>query len=147
MHHSIIILGRLGNDPEIRYMPNGEVFARFNVASNRTLIKDGVKKRETTWFRIYTFGRMAHFAEKYLKRGRNVFVEGHLRSNPKTGGPTIYRTKTNQFIASYEVLADSIRFIPTTSTNQRDGNFYRHEHSDQKDEQVELQSEDKADFS
>jgi len=84
MFHTIIIIGNLGKDPEMRYSPNGSAVTSFSLASNRTYKgNDGQQVKETTWFRITVWGNQAESCNQYLKKGSKVLVEGRLTSDEK----------------------------------------------------------------
>jgi single-strand DNA-binding protein len=80
--NKVIIVGNLGRDPEVRYMPSGSAICNVTVATTRQWKnKDsGEKMEETDWHRIVFFDRMAEIAGEYLKKGRSVYVEGRLRT-------------------------------------------------------------------
>jgi single-strand DNA-binding protein len=113
MYQKIIIVGNLGSDPEMRYMPNGNAVTNFSVASNRrwTDQASGEPREETTWFRVSVWGKQAETANQYLSRGQKVLVEGRLRPDPQTGSPRTFQRQDGSVGASYEVTADSIRFL------------------------------------
>jgi single-strand DNA-binding protein len=112
MYQSITIIGRLGRDPEMRYLPSGEPVTTFSVATDRAWNdKNGQRQKETTWFRITVFGQQAEIVNQYLSKGRMVLVEGRLRPDPKTGGPAIYQRQDGTAGASFEVIANTIRFL------------------------------------
>ncbi len=78
----VIIIGNLGNDPEIRYTPDGKAVANITVATSETW-KDktsGERKEKTEWHRVSFFGRLAEIAGEYLKKGSKVYVEGKLET-------------------------------------------------------------------
>lgn len=84
--NKVIVLGRLGVDPEIRYMPSGAAIGNLRLATN-----DGYKDKQTgefvestEWHRVVLFGRLAEIAGEYLKKGRMVYIEGRLRTNKWT---------------------------------------------------------------
>jgi len=80
--NKVIIVGNLGNDPEIRTMPSGAQVANLSVATTESW-KDrttGEKQERTEWHRIALFGRLAEVAGEYLKKGGQVYVEGSLRT-------------------------------------------------------------------
>lgn len=109
--HTIIMVGNLGRDPELRYAPNGNAVCSLNVASNRQYTDSaGQKVKETTWFRVSVWGKQGESCNQYLKKGSSVLVEGELRPDPETGGPRVYDTKTGPG-ASYEVNARTVRFL------------------------------------
>ena len=74
----VILVGHLGQDPEVRYMPNGNAVANFSVATSESW-KDkqtGEQKDRTEWHRVVIFGRLAEIAGEYLKKGSQVYIEG-----------------------------------------------------------------------
>src|SRR6195952_295746 len=84
--NKVIIVGNLGKDPEVRYMPSGSAICNVNVATTRQWkSKDsGDKLEETEWHRVVFFDRLAEIAGEYLKKGRSVYVEGRLRTRKWT---------------------------------------------------------------
>lgn len=112
MYHSIIIAGSLGGDPEMRYMPNGNAVTNFSVATNRKYTAgDGNQVSETTWFRVSVFGKSAEACNKYLCKGSRVLVVGRLSSDKATGGPKIWNKSDGTPSASFEVVAETVRFL------------------------------------
>ena len=113
MYQKVIIIGNLGGDPEMRYMPNGTAVTNFSVATNRrwTDSATGEPRDETVWFRVSVWGRQAETANEYLSKGRQVLVEGRIRPDPDTGGPRIWTGQDGTVRASYEINADSFRFM------------------------------------
>lgn len=76
-----IILGNLGKDPEIKYMGDGRPVARFSVATSESWTgKDGEKKEKTEWHRVVAWGKLAEICGEYLKKGRQVYVEGRIET-------------------------------------------------------------------
>lgn len=76
-----MIIGNLGRDPEVRYLPSGQAVANFTVATNeRWQDKDGNWQDRTEWHRIVLFGKQAEVAGQYLSKGRKVFIEGRLQT-------------------------------------------------------------------
>jgi single-strand binding protein len=78
----VIIIGHLGNDPEIRTMPNGEMIANISVATSESWTdkNSGEKKTQTEWHRIVLYRRLAEIAGQYLKTGSQVYIEGRLKT-------------------------------------------------------------------
>ncbi|PIE81498.1 MAG: single-stranded DNA-binding protein [Chloroflexi bacterium] len=113
MYQKIIIVGNLGRDPEMRYMPDGTAVTSFSVATNRrwTDRASGQPVDETTWFRVSVWGRQAETANEYLSKGRKVLVEGQITPDRGTGGPRLWTAQDGTVRASFEVRADSVRFI------------------------------------
>ena len=78
--NKIILIGNLGQDPELRYTPNGDAVCNFSVATNeKRRDKTGELQDITTWFRVTLWGNKAENASKYLEKGRPVYIEGRLR--------------------------------------------------------------------
>ncbi len=115
MYQSITIIGWLGRDPEMRYMPNGDPVTSMNVATDRQYNdKSGQKVKETTWFRVSVFGKQAENVNQYLHKGSMVLVEGRLNVDVKTGGPKTFTRQDGTVGASYEIVASTVRFFPKT---------------------------------
>jgi single-strand DNA-binding protein len=113
MYQKIIVVGNLGGDPEMRYMPDGTAVTNFSVATNRRWNdrNTGQPVDETTWFRVSVWGRQAETANQYLSKGRKVLVEGRMRPDPESGGPRIWTGQDGAPRASYEITAESVKFI------------------------------------
>ena len=108
--NKIIIIGNLGRDPEVRYTPTGQMVASFSVASNHSYTdKLGMKHTETEWFSCQAFGKLAELCNEYLSKGKQVYVEGRLKSRT-------YQTRDGQTRFSLEVTVNDIQFL-----GQRDG--------------------------
>ena len=76
-----MIIGRLGNDPDMRYLPSGEAVANLSIATSETWKdKDGNKKESTEWHRVSFFGKIAEVCGQYLKKGGLVYVEGKIQT-------------------------------------------------------------------
>jgi len=79
--NKVILLGRLGSDPELKYIPSGAPVANFNIATTEGWIdRNNEKQRRTEWHRIVAWGKLAEFCGEYLSKGRLVYIEGRLRS-------------------------------------------------------------------
>ena len=105
MYQQLIIVGNLGNDPELRYTANGTPVAHFNVAVNRRWTKeDGSQGEETTWFRVSAWRQLAEVCNQYLRKGRQVMVVGRVTASAYSGADDKPR-------ASLDVTADTVRFL------------------------------------
>ena len=112
MYQSITVVGRLGRDPEMRYMPNGDPVTSFSIATDRQYNdKNGQRVKETTWFRVSAFGKQAEIANQYLSKGKMVLVEGRLSVDPKTGGPKTFVRQDGVVSTSFEVVANALRLL------------------------------------
>ncbi len=125
MYQHITIVGRLGRDPEMRYTPNGQAVTSFSVATDRQYTDgNGQRVKETTWFRISVWGKQAETTNQYLKKGSMVLVDGRLTADPKTGGPRIWKKQDGTEGASFEISANSVRFLsPRSETGAAGGEF------------------------
>ena len=115
----VILVGHLGQDPEVRYMPNGNAVANISVATSETW-KDkqtGEQKDRTEWHRVVIFGRLAEIAGEYLKKGSQVYIEGQLQTRKwqDQSGIDHYTTEivvniggTMQMLGSRENSADDL---------------------------------------
>jgi len=96
--NKVIVVGNLGGDPEVRYMPSGSAVANITVATTRSW-KDkqtGQQQEETEWHKVSMFGAVAEIAGKYLKKGSQVYIEGRLRTRKyqdKATGADRYSTE------------------------------------------------------
>lgn len=100
------IIGYLGKDPEIRYLPSGEAVANFSIATTEKW-KDkntGEPREETEWHRISTFGRLAEIVGEYVKKGSLVFVQGKLKTRKYTDGQGVERYST-------EIRAETLKML------------------------------------
>lgn len=102
----VMLLGNLGQDPEIRYTPAGMLIVNFSVATDEAYVdKDGKRQERTEWHRIVAVAKLALTCQEYLKRGRQVFVEGRLRTREwESNGSTSRRT---------EIVAARVQFLGT----------------------------------
>lgn len=104
--NKVMIMGNLTRDPENRYTPNGQGVASFSVATNRRWKSaDGQIKDSVEFHDVVAWGKLAEIAEKFLKRGRRVFLEGRLQTRSWEGQDGVKRNKT-EIIASNIILLD-----------------------------------------
>ena len=96
----------------MRYTPSGTPVTSMNIATNRKYTgSDGQVVKETTWFRVSVFGKMAETCAQYLKKGSAVLVEGRLTPDKNSGGPRTYQKQDGTTGATYEVNANTVRFL------------------------------------
>ena len=108
MHQSVTLVGYLGKDPEQRFTPQGTAVASFSVATSRKYKGES----ETTWWRVSVWGNQAEACATYLHKGDPVLVVGRLTPDPETGNPRIWKHKDGTPDASYEISAQSVKFLP-----------------------------------
>jgi single-strand DNA-binding protein len=104
----VTIIGHLGQDPELRYVGNGQAVGRFSVATDESYTdREGNRQERTEWHQVVLFGKVAETCEKYLAKGRQVYVEGRLRTREyeaKGNGGKRQRT---------EIVASRVQFLGT----------------------------------
>jgi single-strand DNA-binding protein len=116
MYQTIIIVGNVGRDPEMRYTPGGQAVTSFSVATNRQYTNNnGETVKETIWFRVSAWGKTGEVCNQYLKKGSKVLVEGRLTADPATGGPRVWTAQDGSTRASFEVSAQTVRFLSSRS--------------------------------
>src|SRR5919205_3928050 len=103
--NKIIIVGYLGRDPVLRYTPDGTPVCNFSVATTeRRKDRNGEMQDVTTWFRVNVWRRQAEVASKYLKKGRQVYVEGRLTQSE-------FQDREGQTRTTLEIQASDIQFL------------------------------------
>jgi single-strand DNA-binding protein len=114
--NKVILLGNLGKDPEVRSTPQGMTIARFSLATGeRKKDQSGQWVDHTEWHNIVTFGRTAENCQKFLKKGRQAFVEGRIRTNK-------WQDKEGKDRYTTEILADNVQFVGARG-EASDGDF------------------------
>jgi single-strand DNA-binding protein len=104
--NKVIIIGNLGKDPEVRYLPSGSAICNITMATSRQW-KDktsGERQEETEWHRITFFDRLAEIAGEYLKKGRPVYVEGRLKTRKYTDKDGVEKYTTEIVAAEMQLL-------------------------------------------
>ncbi len=110
--NKVILIGRLGADPDVRYTQSGLPVVRFNLATNeRVPVGEGNWEDRTEWHRIVAFGKIAENCANYLSKGRLVYVEGRLRTNQWEDAQGV-RRYTTEIMASDVGFLDSGRDAP-----------------------------------
>ena len=103
--NKVILVGRLGQDPDVRYMPNETAVCNFSLATSSSYKdKTGEKVDQTEWHRIVMFGKVAEIAKEYLKKGSQIFVEGRLQTRK-------WQTKDGQDRYTTEVVAATMQML------------------------------------
>lgn len=115
--NKMTIIGNLGADPEVRYLDGGAVVAQFNVATTEKYTnRNGEKVEQTEWFRVELWNEQAKVAEKYLKKGNPVYIEGRLRTE-------VWTDKDGKERTSLRVRANTMQLLggPAGGTDTNDG--------------------------
>jgi single-strand DNA-binding protein len=103
--NKVIIIGNLGRDPDVRYMPDGGAVANISVATTDSWKdKSGEKQERTEWHRVAFFGKLAEIAGEYLKKGSQVYVEGSLRTRK-------WQDKEGKDRYTTEIVADRMQML------------------------------------
>jgi len=103
--NKVILVGNLGRDPEIRYMPSGEPVANITIAtSSKYKNKSGEMVEETEWHRVTFFGKLAEIVGQYLKKGRSVYVEGRIKTRKYTDKDGIEKYATDIIANEMQML-------------------------------------------
>lgn len=118
MYQKVIIIGNLGRDPEMRYTPDGNPVTSFSVATSRRY----GEKDETTWFRVTVWNKQAENCNQYLHKGSKVLVEGRLRPDAN-GGPSVFQRRDGSWGASFDLTADTVRFLSPKGEEAGGQNF------------------------
>ncbi len=113
--NKVIIIGNVGNDPDVRYLDGGSVVAKFSVATNeRYTTRSGEQVESTEWFRVEVWNDQAKTIEKYVRKGQQIYVEGRLKTET-------YMDKEGKERFSLNVRATTFQFLGGPNDRQSDG--------------------------
>jgi single-strand DNA-binding protein len=113
--NKVILVGNLGQDPEVRYMPNGNAVANVSIATSETW-KDkssGEQQERTEWHRVVFFRRLAEIVGEYLKKGSKIYVEGRLQTRK-------WQDKNGQDRYTTEIVADQMQMLDSRGGGSAD---------------------------
>jgi single-strand DNA-binding protein len=103
--NKVILVGRLGQNPEVRYTPSGQAVANFSLATNESWTdKAGQKQERTEWHRIVVWGKLAELCNQYLSKGRQAYIEGRMQTRE-------WQDKDGQKKYTTEVQAQTVQFL------------------------------------
>ena len=103
--NKVMLVGRLGRDPETRYTGGGQAVANFSVATDETYKdRNGERQKRTEWHKIVVWGKQAEIAQQYLKKGSLIFIEGRIQSRE-------WQDKEGQKRTSFEIVASNFRML------------------------------------
>jgi len=103
--NKVILVGRLGRDPETRFTSGGQAVANFSVATDETYKdRNGERQKRTEWHKIVVWGKQAEIAQQYLKKGSLIFIEGRIQSRE-------WQDKEGQKRTSFEIVASNCRML------------------------------------
>lgn len=134
--NKVILIGHLGRDPEVRYMPSGNAVANVTLATNETW-KDrqtGENQERTEWHTVVFFGKLAEIAGEYLRKGRQIYIEGSLRTRK-------WQDKNGQDRYTTEIIANDMQMLG--SRGETSANFEPREPSEPRPAQTPAPSSHK----
>ena len=112
MLNKVLLIGRLGADPEVRYTPDGMMVANFNIATSEyRKDKNGERIQKTEWHRTVTFGKLAEICSSYLSKGKLVFIEGRIQYRA-------WEDKDGNKRSSTEIVANTMQMLDTKPATQ-----------------------------
>jgi single-strand DNA-binding protein len=138
--NKVILVGRLGADPEIRYTLEGKPVATMRIATNEVINRGGTKETLTEWHRVVAFGRLAEICGEYLKVGTQVYLEGRLRTRK-------FEDKEGRERYITEVVATNLKILDRRENSNKASEFENREEKTKpaKEEPIDL-SEDFSNF-
>lgn len=111
--NKVILVGRLGQDPELRATTSGQNVCTLSLATSKTWTKDGKKETKTEWHRVILWGNHAENARKYLKKGRLLYIEGELQTRS-------WEDQQGQKRYATEILGQNIQFLESNGDKKSD---------------------------
>ena len=114
--NKVILIGNLGRDPELRYMPNGDAVCNFSIATSESWNdrNSGQRQERTEWHNITLYRRLAEVAGQYLKKGSQVYIEGKIQSRKYTDKQGMERT-------AYDIIGNEMKMLGSRGGNQQGG--------------------------
>ncbi len=111
--NKVILIGRLGKDPELKYTPNGSPVARFTLATDE-VFKDraGEQQKRTEWHTIVAWNKLAEICGEYLTKGKQIYIEGSIRSRQ-------WEDQSGNKRTSYEIVARDMRMLGSKADSER----------------------------
>ena len=109
--NKVMLIGNLGRDPEVRYMPNGDPVCNFSIATSETWNdrSTGQRQERTEWHNITLYRRLAEVAGQYLKKGSKVYIEGKVQSRKYTGKDGVERV-------AYDIIGNEMQMLDSRSS-------------------------------
>lgn len=132
--NKVILIGNCGQDPETRFMPNGNAVTNLSIATSETW-KDkqtGQNQERTEWHRVVFFNRLAEIAGEYLKKGSKVYIEGSLRTRK-------WQNKEGQDQYTTEIVGNEMQMLDSRGDNMGGGNQYNNQYNNAPQQQNQPQ--------
>jgi single-strand DNA-binding protein len=131
--NKVMIIGRLGRDPEMRYTTSGKPVTTFSVAAGRAwTTTDGVRRTETEWFNVVSWGGLAEICSKYLNKGQRVYIEGRLQTRRWTDAEGVKKSAV-EVVANEMIMLDKSTHRDANTEEFEEPN-YEHDPSDDEEE-------------
>ena len=111
--NSVNLIGYLGQDPEMKFTPNGTAVTSCSIATTQVYTKEGERKEETTWHNIVVFGKQAEFCNTYLHKGSLIFVEGRINNRSWEGNDGVKHFRS-------EVVASRVLALDKRKEDEQD---------------------------
>ena len=122
--NKVILIGHLGKDPEVRYMPNGEAVANVSIATSENWKdKSGEKQEKTEWHNLVFYKRLAEIVGEYLKKGSQIYVEGRLQTRK-------WQTKEGQDRYTTEIIVNEMKMLGGKSSGSNSFEVVENERSE-----------------
>ena len=119
MYTKIIVAGRLGQNPELRFTASGDAVCGFSVASGRKYKdRNGQEVDTTTWWKVSAWRKQAEIINEHFKKGDPILFDGELKPDPSTGGPRLFQRKDGSWGASYDITLHTFSFLPKGGEKQ-----------------------------
>lgn len=118
--NKVILVGNLGQDPEVRFMPNGNAVTNFTVATSESW-KDkqsGEQKEKTEWHRLVCYGKLAEICSEYLKKGSKIYIEGRLQTRK-------WQNQQGQDQYTTEIVFDDMQMLDSRNDGQQNQQGYK----------------------
>jgi single-strand DNA-binding protein len=113
--NKVILVGRLGRDPETRYTGSGQAVCNFSLATDETYKdRSGERQKRTEWHKIVVWGKQAEIAQQYLKKGAQIYLEGRIQSRE-------WMDKENQKRTSFEIVCSNFRMLGSRADSMGGG--------------------------
>jgi single-strand DNA-binding protein len=109
--NKVILIGHLGKDPEVRHLEGGSVVANFTLATTETFTRDGNRMEQTEWHNIVMWRGLAEIAEKYLSKGKLVYIEGKIKTRA-------WEDKEGNKKYTTEIIADNMTMLGSKSEDK-----------------------------
>ena len=114
--NKVILIGRLGRDPETRYMPNGDAITNFSLATDEQWRdRNGERQTRTEWHNVSLYGKLGEIASQYLRKGSQVFIEGKIQSRKYTDKDGIERM-------AYNIIGNEMKMLGNRNDGSDSGN-------------------------